>query len=249
MAESAWRVGTSGWSYQHWRDVFYPADLPSSRWLGFYASHFSTVEVNNTFYRLPAPETFAKWARQAPPGFVYALKANQFITHIRRLREPEEPVHRFLERARLLGEHLGPVLYQLPPRFPPDIERLEHFLSVLPADLTHVFEFRDVRWLSDSVFGLLERYGAALCIADMPGQECPVRATSRTVYVRFHGNQVLYGDSYTSEELALWAARLAYFVADGRQIFAYFNNDAGAYAVENAWELARLLSRQNVNSQ
>ena len=249
MAESAWHVGTSGWSYQHWRGSFYPADLPASRWFGYYAGQFSTVEVNNTFYRLATPETFAKWAGQAPAGFVYALKANQFITHIKRLRDPEEPVHRFIERARLLGEHLGPILYQLPPRFPPDLQRLEHFLAVLPADLTHVIEFRDTRWLTEDVFALLERHGAGFCIADMPGQERPLRATSATVYVRFHGNRVLYGDSYASEELALWAARLADFVGKGRQVYAYFNNDFGGYALQNARELARLLSSQYASNQ
>jgi uncharacterized protein YecE (DUF72 family) len=237
----AWRVGTSGWSYQHWRGLFYPAELPASRWFEHYTGYFSTVELNNTFYRLPSAETFAGWARRAPPGFLYALKANRFITHIKRLRELDEPVERFLQRARLLGDHLGPVLYQLPPRFPCDPGRLEHFLQVLPGDLTHVFEFRDQSWMNDDVYALIERYGAGLCIADMPGQECTIRATCATVYVRFHGNQVLYGDSYPREELALWAARLSYFAAEGRSVYAYFNNDVGACAVANALELTGLM--------
>ena len=242
MAQGTWRVGTSGWSYQHWRAVFYPENLPASAWFAHYASQFSTVEINNTFYRLPAAKTFEGWARQAPPGFTYALKANQYITHTKRLRDPAEPVQRFLERARLLGEHLGPILYQLPPRFQPDLQRLEAFLCILPKDLAHVFEFRDPRWLNDDVFALLERYQAGFCIADMPDQDAVVRATSTTVYVRFHGNQVLYGDSYSSQELALWAARLAYYVGEGRHVYAYFNNDVGGYAVQNARELQRLLT-------
>ncbi len=226
----------------HWGGIFYPAGLPASRRFGYYAGQFSSVEVNNTFYRLPVPDVFAKWAAQAPPGFIYALKANQFITHMKRLREPEQPVQRFLERARLLGEHLGPILYQLPPRFPPDYERLEHFVSILPPDLAHAFEFRDPRWLNHTVLAMLKAYKVGLCLADMPGKESPLWATSDTVYVRFHGKDVLYGDSYTSEELALWAARLAFFVAEGRNVYAYFNNDLGAYAVQNALELNQLIA-------
>lgn len=237
MRRGSWHVGTSGWSYQHWRGLFYPSDLPQSRWFTYYCSQFSTVELNNTFYRLPAASTFITWRRQAPPGFIFAVKANQYITHIKRLRDPEESVERFLERTRLLGDHLGPILYQLPPRFPCHLERLEHFLATLPGDLTHVVEFRDERWLNDDVLALLERYGVGLCIADLPGLHYPMRATSQTVYVRFHGSQVLYGTCYNQDDLALWASCLSQFVAEGRQVYIYFNNDAEAYAVRNAHEM------------
>jgi uncharacterized protein YecE (DUF72 family) len=242
MAQGSFHVGTSGWSYIHWGGIFYPAALPASRRFGYYSGRFATVELNTTFYRLPVPEVFEKWAAQAPPGFVYALKANQFITHMKRLREPDEPVQRFTERARLLGEHLGPILYQLPPRFPPDYDRLEHFLSILPRDLSHAVEFRDPRWLNPTVRSMLQEYKVGLCLADMPGRDNPLWATSDTVYVRFHGDEVLYGDSYTSDELALWAARLAFYVAEGRTVYAYFNNDMGAYAVQNALELNQLIA-------
>jgi uncharacterized protein YecE (DUF72 family) len=242
MAQGTWHVGTSGWSYIHWGGVFYPPGLPASRRFGYYAGQFGTVELNNTFYHLSSPDIFARWAAQAPPGFVYALKANQYITHTKRLREPDEPVQRFLERARLLGDHLGPILYQLPPRFPPDLARLEHFLSILPADLTHAVEFRDLRWLKPVVLDLLSSYNVGLCIADMPGKDSPLWATSDVVYVRFHGSEKLNVASYSSDELALWAARLAYFVAEGKRVFAYFNNDLGAYAVKNALELNQLIA-------
>ena len=242
MAQGTWRVGTSGWVYQHWRGRFYPSDLPATRWFGFYAGQFSTVEVNNSFYRLPSEQTFTTWARKAPPGFVYAVKASQYITHFKRLLDPEESLQRFLGRARLLGEHLGPILFQLPPRFACDLGRLEHFLSLLPTDLAHVFEFRDSRWLNDDVYALLRRYDAGLCIADLPGQEAPVLATSRTVYVRFHGNQILYADGYGRDELALWSSRLAYFVAEGHDIYAYFNNDGEAHAIYDPRTLTELLT-------
>ena len=150
-------------------------------------------------------------------------------------------------RALLLGEHLGPILYQLPPRFPCHLELLKRFLATLPADLAHVIEFRDERWLNDDVFALLEQYGVGLCVADMPGLDYPLRATSQTVYVRFHGSQVLYGDCYGREDLVLWAARLTHLVGEGRHVYAYFNNDAEAYAVQNARELARQMA--GVSSQ
>ena len=241
--ERRFRVGTSGWVYPHWRGVFYPEDLPQGGWLAFYARHFDTVEVNNTFYRLPPPGTFRKWGQEAPPGFLFALKASRFLTHIRRLREPEAPLRTFLERARLLGPALGPILYQLPPRFRADPERLERFLALLPRDLRHAVEFRDPSWFCEEVYALLRRHGVALCVYDLPGLECPRVVTAPFVYLRFHGSDLLYAGKYTDEQLAEWAGWLRDLPEEVTEAYIYFNNDAFGHAVENARTLRALLGQ------
>jgi len=238
MSRQCW-IGTSGWMYPHWEGAFYPQGLPKGRWLDFYARHFPTVEINNTFYCLPGEAAFQRWHQQAPPTFRYAVKANRYITHIRRLRDCADALERFLSRVRLLGDNLGPILYQLPPNWHLNLERLESFLRLLPNDLHHVFEFRDASWLVEPVFHLLEKYGAGFCIVSLPGLECPMRATGSTVYIRFHGQEVLYGDRYPRETLAQWAGHIRNFLAAGHQVYAYFNNDAFGYAVENAQELTQ----------
>jgi len=240
VAERAY-VGTSGWVYPHWRGVFYPPDLPQSRWFEYYARHFDTVEVNNTFYRLPEAPTFQEWAAQAPTGFVYALKASRYLTHLKKLKDAAEPLQRFLERARLLGSHLGPILYQLPPNWRLDLERLEGFVQLLPKDLLHAFEFRHPSWYSEEALALLDRYGAGLCITDLPGLASPLRVTGRLAYVRFHGPQRAYEGSYSEEELAVWAKRVRGFLASSRPAYIYFNNDAHGYAAQNALRLREML--------
>src|ERR671914_2292521 len=157
------RIGCSGWQYKHWRGNFYPADLPLSRWFEHYARQFDTVEINNTFYRLPEAATFADWEARAPARFLFAVKASRFLTHMKKLKDPEEPVERFFSRARSLRRYLGPVLYQLPPGWRLDRGRLEHFLHVLPRDAQHVLEFREPTWYVDDVLALLEQRRVALC--------------------------------------------------------------------------------------
>ncbi len=236
-----YRVGTSGWHYEHWRGVFYPRDLPKTKWLDFYSSRFSTVELNNTFYRLPTEAAFSNWKEQSPEGFIYAVKASRFLTHIKRLKEAEVPLRNFLDRARFLGDRLGPVLYQLPPQMARSDARLESFLSLLPADLRHVFEFRNESWLDEPVFDLLRRHNVGLCIFDMPDFRSPVLATADFAYVKFHGSASLYGSKYTDEELDEWAGKLRRLGQDLKAVYAYFNNDAEAYAVENAIQLRSVL--------
>ncbi len=234
-------IGTSGWVYPHWRGVFYPPKLTTSRWLPFYAEHFRTVEINNTFYRLPSEKAFRDWRAAVSPGFRFAVKANRFITHTKKLREPAEPLERFLSRARLLGDRLGPILYQLPPRWRCNLPRLRDFLTILPRDLTHVFEFRDPSWMNEDVFAALEEHGAALCVISHPTMSCPVRTTSDVVYIRMHGAQTLYASCYSEEELQWWAEQVREALAGGRQVHVYFNNDAFGYAVRNAQRLGELL--------
>jgi uncharacterized protein YecE (DUF72 family) len=234
-------IGTSGWVYEHWRGIFYPADLPQSGWYAHYARHFDTVEINYSFYRLPSERAFDDWRAQAPPGFVYAVKANRYLTHIKRLKDAAAPLERFLSRARRLGDKLGPILWQLSPKWRADPARLDAFAALLPTDLVHAFEFRDPRWFVPPVREILERYGLSLCIFDMPGLACPAWVTGEAVYLRFHGSGVVYGGRYGQEGLRPWADRMQGWLAEGRAVYAYFNNDAFGYAVEDAQALRGLL--------
>ena len=236
------RIGCSGWNYRHWRGDFYPEGVPVKRWFAHYAEHFDTVEINASFYRLPTAETFGKWRDQAPPGFCYAVKAPRFITHMRKLKDCDESIEEFIGRARNLEPALGPILYQLPPRWRFDRERLESFLALLPCDLAHVFEFREPSWLADEVLALLDAAGVGFCTHDMPGLVTQRAATGRIAYVRFHGTAGKYVGRYSAEELAGWAEWMRGQEAAGRSVWAYFNNDIHAHAIADAKALRQLLS-------
>jgi len=235
-------IGTSGWHYEHWKEVFYPSDLPKSRWLGFYSQSFPTVELNNSFYRLPSEKAFSDWREGSPPGFLFAVKASRFITHIKKLRNVGGALETFLSRARLLEDKLGPILYQLPPNMKRSEGVLEEFLSLLPKGLLHVFEFRNESWLEEGVFKLLEKYGAGFCIFDMPGLTTPLVATADFAYVRFHGSTLMYGGCYSDEELKRWAGQLSQLCQGLRAAYIYFNNDAEGFAVMNAQTLRSFLA-------
>ena len=247
MSERDWKlryyIGTSGWHYDHWRHRFYPDKLPKAKWLEFYTRHFTTVELNNSFYRLPSEEAFANWSHSSPANFVFAVKVSRFITHIKRLKDSEEPVETFLGRAKILKEKLGPLLYQLPPNLHRDDGRLESFLSILPRGMKHVVEFRHQSWLDDGVFEILRRHNAGLCVFDMPGLSCPLTATADFVYIRFHGSTELYSSLYSDEELADWAKRLSGLAPEVKEVYIYFNNDTEAFAVKNAMTLGDYLER------
>ncbi len=234
-------IGTSGWVYPHWRGVFYPSDLSQSRWYDYYTRHFTTVEINNSFYRLPAETTFDRWQAQAPPGFIYAVKANRFLTHIKRLKDPAEPLERFLSRVRRLGDTLGPILWQLPPRWHADAVRLETFSALLPTDITHIFEFRDSSWFIAPVREILEQFGLGCCIFDMPNLPCPLWVTSPVVYLRFHGAGMTYAGQYGRAGLAPWVERIRQWLAEDYTVYAYFNNDAFGHAVQDAQLLREFL--------
>lgn len=239
------RVGTSGWIYKHWKKVVYPADLPPRKWLAHYAAAFDTVELNNSFYRLPSAEAFREWARQAPPGFVFAVKASRYLTHMKKLKDPEAPLANVLGRARELGDHLGPVLYQLPPGWHVDVGRLRHFLSILPADFTHVVEFRDPTWYADAVREALAEFNVGFCVHDLRGEPTPEWVTGPVVYVRFHGPTArAYAGRYTEAQLRLSAERIHGWRRAGRDVYAYFNNDDAGHAVTNARELRILLAEE-----
>jgi uncharacterized protein YecE (DUF72 family) len=231
------RVGCSGWQYRHWRGDFYPRDLPQGRWFDHYASVFDTVEINNSFYRLPEATTFEGWKERAPVGFLFAVKASRYLTHMKKLKDPKEPISRFFERAGRLGRKLGPVLYQLPPRWPKNLERLERFLSFLPKRRLHAMEFRDPSWYAEDVYRALERGRVALCLHNMRGSESPIRFVGPFAYVRFHGSGPKYGGRYPDSVIEEWAARLAHQIRRGRNVYAYFNNDWGGHAPRDAVRL------------
>jgi uncharacterized protein YecE (DUF72 family) len=243
MSERLW-VGTSGWAYSHWRGIFYPRDMPRTQWLAHYAERFCTVELNNSFHRLPSETAFRRWASAAPPGFCYAVKASRYLTHMKKLREPEEPLQRFLERTRLLGDKLGPILYQLPPRWRCNITRLRAFLAYLPRDLVHVLEFRDPSWITEEVLAALREHNTGFCVIAHPQIPSPIVATARTVYVRLHGAKTLDASRYAEDELRRWAWQLQEALADDHEVYVYFNNDAYGYAIENAQRLAELVKGQ-----
>jgi uncharacterized protein YecE (DUF72 family) len=232
-------IGTSGWQYDDWRRRFYPADLPKERWLAYLSERFATVEVNNSFYRLPEAGTFARWRRESRGRFVVAVKASRFITHVKRLRDCEDPVKLFWSRAKNLGPKLGPVLFQLPPRFEADPERLEDFLKVLPRSMRAAFEFRDPSWAGEEINGILHRRGAALVLADRPGARPPDVVTGGWSYVRFHQGS-RSGPGYSRAKLRRWAERISEMRA--RDVYVYFNNDSGAAAVKDAQTLTELLA-------
>ena len=240
---AAIRVGCSGWNYKHWRERFYPKGLPTSRWFDFYAEHFDTVEINNSFYRLPTPQIFHKWREQATEGFCYAVKANRYITQAKKLLEPEESLDRMMTAVRHLGDRLGPVLYQLPPSLGLNLERLENFLRAVPNDVINVFEFRNSSWYVAETYALLERYGASFCAHDMRGSESDRIAVGPVAYVRFHGGAGKYWGRYSDEMLTNWADWMLGQSIGGRSVWAYFNNDIDAHAIDDAQALKSMIGQ------
>lgn len=242
-------LGTSGYNYRHWRGRFYPEDLPAQDWLSYYAGEFATVELNVTFYRLPLAKTFANWYARTPPGFSFALKGSRAVTHLKRLAGVAEAVAAFFARAAGLKEKLSVVLWQLPPSLPAEEERLAAFCQLLAANATaagvrHAFEFRHPSWFAPAVYRVLARYGHALCVADGPRWPKVKEVTADFVYVRFHGSRKLYSSAYTAEELADWAAQIRAWLAQGYDVYAYFNNDAEGHALANARTLRALVGGQ-----
>lgn len=241
------RIGCSGWSYRDWRGLVYPADLPARSWFAHYAGAFDTVELNTTFYRLPAATTVEGWRDQAPPGFTYAVKVGQFGTHRKKLLDPQRWLARHLERADLLGPHLGPNLFQLPPRWRRDAGRLDALLEAAPKRIRWAVELRDPSWLHDEVYEVLARHGAALCLHDLLADH-PMIVTTDWTYLRFHGTDPLqapYRGRYTGRRLKTVADRIGGWTTDGVDVFAYFNNDWDG----NAWSDAQWLRRRTASAQ
>ena len=239
--EGAVHIGTSGWNYDHWKDVFYPSDLSSPDWLRFYGERFHSVEINNSFYNLPEKKTFEKWKEDTPEGFIFSVKASRYITHMKKLKDPVDAVKRFMDRVDALGEKLGPLLFQLPPRWRCNPERLDSFLELLPRNHLYSFEFRDESWFREEVYEILRKRGAALCIYHLSGFISPRELTADFAYVRLHGPGDAYEGTYSTETLAGWAGALSSWRRQGKPVYVYFDNDQRGYAVHNGLELQDML--------
>jgi uncharacterized protein YecE (DUF72 family) len=230
-------VGTSGWHYEGWSGPFYPESLPKREFLSFYAQHFHTVEINNSFYRLPEKDTLKSWGGAVPAGFVFSVKASRFITHMKKLKDPRNSLSFFLERVEVLEDKLGPVLFQLPPRWRFDADRFRCFLEALPSGHRYAVELRDRSWQNPVACEMMKRHGVAFCVYDLAGYRSPEEITADFVYVRLHGPGVAYCGKYGSPALSRWAGLFSGWTGGGRDVYCYFDNDEAGYAVENALSL------------
>jgi uncharacterized protein YecE (DUF72 family) len=229
------RIGTSGWHYKHWVGTYYPATCRAPQMLEHYLRDFDTVELNNSFYRLPTPEAFDCWRDATPPDFRFAVKGSRFITHNKKLKEPENALENLLPRAERLREKLGVVLWQLPPKWKKNVSRLEEFLAALPRERRYTFEFREPSWLNDDVLAVLRRYNAAFCIYELAGFHTALEITADFAYVRLHGPEAgKYQGSYSTAQLERWAKRIAEWSERLKAVYVYFDNDQHGYAAQNA---------------
>ncbi|HZI86277.1 MAG TPA: DUF72 domain-containing protein [Pyrinomonadaceae bacterium] len=235
-------IGTSGWNYKHWVGRFYPKDLPQKEWLAFYAEHFDTVEVNNTFYQLPQISTFMTWRETVPSDFTFAIKASRFITHMKKLTAPKTSTEKFFNRTEKLEDKLGPILFQLPPRWQRNRDRLAEFLAAIPPGGRYAFEFRDQSWLESETYALLREHNVAFCIDDFRGKQSPREITADFAYLRMHGpGEIAYAGSYPTIALKQWADQIKDWKENLKATYVYFNNDFQGYAVKNALKLRELV--------
>lgn len=239
-SQAPWHIATSGWHYSHWRGNFYPLELAPADWLAFYAQTFSSVEVNNTFYRLPSVQTVQSWAQQTPPDFIFAVKASRLLTHMKKLRDCAKALARFLSVVEYFGGKLGPILFQLPPNWQIDCPRLESFLKVLPVEHRYAFEFRHASWHCQQVYELLSQHDIAFCQYELAGYVTDDIVTTDFAYVRLHGPNGAYGGNYSDTALRRWAARLHAWQPRLTTSYLYFDNDEAGYAVKNARRLLHL---------
>jgi uncharacterized protein YecE (DUF72 family) len=233
------RIGCSGWSYPHWKGAFYPAKLPARDHFAFYAQHFNTVELNNSFYRQPTQERFIAWGEQAPPGFLFAVKGSRYITHIKRLVVESKSIDLVVDAARGLDNRLGPILFQLQANFHLDLQRLEHFVAMLPTGVRFTLEFRHDSWLVPAVFDVLRAHRIALCIPDQPKMPKSFEITSDFTYIRMHLPP--HGLGYGERALRPWAERVLRWRRQNLDVFVYFNNDMEGHAIKDAQTLISLL--------
>jgi len=237
-------IGTSGWQYRHWRYTFYPKGVAQKNWLEFFCERFQIVELNNSFYSLPKAETFEKWRLRTPDDFIMAAKMSRYLTHIKKLQEPEEPIERFFSRARFLGKKLGPVLLQLPPTLKADPDALDHCLSLMPKHVRTVVEFRHESWWTDEIRSILEKHNAANCLADRGAK--PVTELWKTTdwtFVRFHAGLASPQPCYRKKTLEEWVERLREQWGPGDDVYIFFNNDPRACALRDAIWFAELMEK------
>lgn len=236
-------IGTSGWSYSHWKGVFYPKTLSPSGFLSYYTTKFDTVEINSSFYHLPKKQTFKNWYDRTPDNFLFSVKASRFISHQKRLKDCLESWRLFYSRAKLLKEKLGPILFQFPPSFKADRSRLEEFLKILPKNHQFTFEFRHQSWFCQLIYKIFKKFNIALTIADTPYYPCVEEITADFTYLRLHGHEQLYASNYSNDSLKKWARLIKRWIKDFRlkAVYVYFDNDAYGFAPQNALTLKKLL--------
>jgi len=234
-------IGTSGWHYQHWKGAFYPPKLPAAEMLDYYAQHFRTVEINSSFYRLPLTGALEDWRRATPRDFHFAVKGSRYLTHMKKLKDPAPGIAKFFARVEPLGRKLGPVIFQLPPQWEVNAERLEAFLQALPPRRRYAFELRNQTWRTPEILALLRRHKAAFCIFEIAGVFSGIEITANFTYVRLHGPDGAYQGSYPDKTLREWAQRIREWRQKLRAVYIYFDNDQAAYAVQNALALAKMV--------
>lgn len=236
-------IGTSGWHYKHWSGTFYPAGINAKQQFDHYTKFFDTVEINNSFYKLPPVSVFEGWYRNSPRRFLFAIKANRFITHNLKLTRPHEPIGRLFNSILALKEKLGPILFQLPPGWKVNVERLREFLTALPVACNYVFEFRNETWYNEEVYRLLQEYNCAFCIYELGGHLSPIKITASFVYLRLHGPLGdKYQGSYSKVILRKWAKKCIEWQSQKKKVYVYFDNDQEGYAAFNAIALKELVN-------
>ena len=234
-------IGISGWQYPDFSERFYPDDLEKTEQLSYYAQNFPSVEINNTFYQLPQEETIQNWVDQTQGDFIFSIKASRYITHMKNLLDPEETLPNFFDRISHFGDKCGPILFQLPPHWQINLERLENFLDHLPGEYRYTFELRNETWLKEETYGLLRKHNAAFCIYDFNFRQSPRITTTDLVYIRLHGPGKAYQDPYSEETLKDWRDRIRSWVGEGKQVYCYFDNTYRGHAWDNAKKLNQLL--------
>lgn len=235
-------IGTSGWNFDHWKKTFYPENIKSNEMFEYYRNIFDTVEINNTFYNLPEEKTLEKWKNAVSESFLFSVKASRYITHMKKLKDPDKSLPRFFERIKILKDNLGPILFQCPPNWRVNTERLEAFLDALSDDYRYTFEFRDPSWFDEKVYRLLKKKGAAFCIYDLEGRLSPKEITSDFIYLRLHGPAGnAYQGSYDTQALSGWAGAFSTWSDMGKEIFCYFDNDEAGYAAQNAAQIKKMI--------
>jgi uncharacterized protein YecE (DUF72 family) len=234
-------IGTSGWHYAHWIGPFYPKNLEKKDMLNHYLQFFSTTEINNTFYKLPDQSSFQNWAEQVPENFTFSVKASRYITHMKKLKNADDALNNFLNGIKPLKNKLGAILFQLPPHWKCNIERLKSFLELLPPEKQYVFEFRNSSWWNDTVYDLLKTSKAAFCIFDLAGVLSPTISTTDFIYIRLHGPDDAYQGLYSEETLQEWADKIAKWIQQQKTVYCYFDNDQEGFAIKNALRLKQIL--------
>lgn len=234
-------IGTSGWHYKHWKGPFYPEKTQESEFLNRYAEHFLTVEINNSFYNLPEAKTLRQWRDRVPKGFIFSVKASRYITHMKKLKDPKKSLSVLFKRLRSLGDKMGPILFQLPPKWNINTDRLNAFLKALPPDRRYTFEFRNESWFEREVFNALSEHKTAFCIYELAGHVSPLEVTTDFVYIRLHGPDGAYEGSYSTRTLKDWAGNISDWTEDGKTVYCYFDNDQNGFATKNALKLREIL--------